>query len=139
MGQLPEALRCHNKALALKPDIPEFLCAKGATLIYLNQADEALECFQRAETLSPNMKDALGGINWALRSLGRFEEADNYTHKLRAVDPVDPRSYTHVSSEGTLDADELHASRSTLPTLRAAWIFHSTGNGLSISTNSTPE
>src|SRR5262249_2751670 len=38
-------------------------------------------CFQRAETLSPGMKDALSGIGWALRSLGRFEEADNYFHK----------------------------------------------------------
>ena len=107
MGQLPEALRCHNKALALKPDIPEFLCAKGATLLHLSQADEALECFQRAETVSPGMKDALAGIGWASRSLGRFEEADTYSHKLRALDPVDPRSYTHVSSEGkALDADE---------------------------------
>jgi tetratricopeptide (TPR) repeat protein len=107
MGQLPEALRCHNKALALKPDIPEFLCAKGATLLHLSQADEALECFQRAETVSPGMKDALAGIGWASRSLGRFEEADTYSHKLRALDPADPRSYTHVSSEGkALDADE---------------------------------
>ena len=107
MGQLPEALRCHNRALALKPDVPEFLCAKGATLIYLNHAHQALECFQRAETVSPGMKDALAGIGWALRSLGRFEEADQYLHKLRAADPVDPKSYAHVSSEGAaLDADE---------------------------------
>ena len=107
MGQLPEALRCHNRALALKPDVPQVLCAKGTTLIYLNQADEALACFQRAETVSPGMKDALAGIGWALRSLGRFEEADQYLHKLRAADPVDPKSYAHVSSEGKgLDADE---------------------------------
>jgi tetratricopeptide (TPR) repeat protein len=106
IGLWPEALSCQNKALKLKPDIPELLCAKAATLIHLNQADEALECFQRVETVSPGMKDALAGIGWALRSLGRFEQSDTYIQKLRALDPVDPRSYSHVSSEGkALDAD----------------------------------
>jgi tetratricopeptide (TPR) repeat protein len=107
MGDLAEALRCHNRALALKPDIPEFLCAKGSTLVYLNQADEALECFRRAETVLPGMKDALTGIGWALRSLGQFDEADNYFRKIRALDPADPRSYKHLSSEGkALQADD---------------------------------
>src|SRR5262249_46803709 len=85
----------------------QFLCAKGATLIYMNHADEALECFQRAEMISPGMPDALTGIGWALRSLGRFDEADNCSERVRTLNPGDVRSYKHVSSEGEgLEAEE---------------------------------
>jgi tetratricopeptide (TPR) repeat protein len=55
--------------------------------------------------LSPNSNEGWLGLGWALRLLGRFDEADKCIERLREIDPTDIRAVLHVPSTGKQPQD----------------------------------
>lgn len=63
-------------ALALQPDLPEALAARGLYRTYVqNDPKSALEDLTRALSLAPSDADSHNAAGLTLRRLGRFEEA----------------------------------------------------------------
>src|SRR5262249_39747379 len=100
MGLLHEALFCCDRAITLLPDCADFHCARAGMLLRLYDGKRAETSFRRALELEPRSKEALSGLGWALRMLGRFAEADACNDRLRALDPSDLRDVRHVPSTG---------------------------------------
>ena len=98
-----EAIYCQDQALALDPTNALFHCGKGAMLLRLYHGEPAEACFRRAIELSPDSKDGWTGLSWALRLLGRFDEADDSLDRLRQLDPSDIRAVRHVPATGSRD------------------------------------
>ena len=114
LGLFKESIYCQDRALALEPDNPHFHWGKGSILLRVYDGERAEASFRRALELSPNSTEAWAGLSWALRMLGRFEEADRCLDRLRQLDPNDIRAVRHVpatgaQSHGPEDIDELAA------------------------------
>ena len=107
LGLTDEALRCHERACLLRPDEPAFHCARGNAFILLHDGDRAVEAFRRAVAVQPGSKEGWEGLGWALRMLGRFEEAEACVQKLRDLDPADLRAVGHLPSTGRQASDEV--------------------------------
>lgn len=75
LGKNAEALECHQRALALEPDMVEVWINMAATLMHMNRLDEALEATGRAVAL--DAKDARAWCNRGvvLNELKRYAEA----------------------------------------------------------------
>ena len=101
-----EAVHCHDRAIALQPNNAAFHCAHGYSLLRLYDGERATASFRRAAELAPDSKDAWTGLSWALRLVGRFEEADRCAARLREIDPEDLRAVRHVPSTGQSPNEE---------------------------------
>ena len=62
--------------------------------------ERAALSFRQALALSPHLKEAWAGLSWALRLLGRFDEANVCLDRLREIDPTDLREIWHIPSTG---------------------------------------
>ncbi len=100
LGLLKEAMYCQERALALEPDSAHFNWGKGSILLRLYDGEHAEESFRRAIELAPESTEAWAGLSWALRLLGRFDEADRCLDHLRELDPNDIRAVRHVPATG---------------------------------------
>jgi len=100
LGLLKEALYCQDQALALEPLNSHFHCGKGSMLLRLYYGERAEASFRKAIELSSESKEAWAGLSWALRLLGRFDEADECLDRLRQIDPTDVRAVRHVPATG---------------------------------------
>jgi tetratricopeptide (TPR) repeat protein len=70
-----EALTCHDRAIALNPQLAEAWCNKGAALGGLGRHKEALTCHDRAIALNPQLAEAWSAKGDTLERLGHSEEA----------------------------------------------------------------
>jgi tetratricopeptide (TPR) repeat protein len=95
-----EALQCLDHAIALQPDNVAFHCSRGEVLMYLHDGEGAVAAFRQAVDVSPDSKPAWAGLGWALRLLGRFDEADACVKRLREIDPTDLLAIRHVPWTG---------------------------------------
>jgi tetratricopeptide (TPR) repeat protein len=95
-----EALRCLDHAVRLQPDNVIFHCSRGEALISMQDGEAAVAAFRQAVAVSPHAKPAWAGLGWALRLLGRFEEADDCVKRLREIDPTDLLAVRHVPWSG---------------------------------------
>lgn len=100
LGLFAEALYCHDRAIALQPENPAFHVGRGDVLIHLHDGEKAAAAFRQAIALSPDSKPGWAGLGWALRLLGRFDEADACVKRLREIDPTDILAIRHLPSEG---------------------------------------
>jgi tetratricopeptide (TPR) repeat protein len=100
LGLYAEALSCHDRAIALQPAQAEFHRSRGEVLIHLHEGEKSVAAFRQAIALAPDAKPAWAGLSWALRLLGRFEEADACVKRLREIDPNDSLAVRHLPSEG---------------------------------------
>jgi tetratricopeptide (TPR) repeat protein len=100
LGQYEAALHALSRAVAFEPGSAAFHCARGGILMRTYAGEEAAASFRRALILAPDSKDAVAGLGWALRLLGRFDEADVCFRRLQESDPADARSYRHLSADG---------------------------------------
>jgi tetratricopeptide (TPR) repeat protein len=111
LGSFKEALLCSNRALTLQPDKPEFHWIRGHALLHLYDGEQAEASFRRALALKPLYKDGWAGLSWALRMLGRFEEADAFLARLREIDPTDIRDVRHLPATGNQRRDAAEIDR----------------------------
>lgn len=103
LNLLKEAIYCQDQALALEPTNAHFHCGKGSILLRLYYGERAEASFRRAIELSPDSKEAWAGLSWAMRLLGRFDEADKCLDRLLELDPTDVRAVRHVPATGSQD------------------------------------
>src|SRR5262249_9688737 len=78
LGRCEEALASYDRALAIRPDMPEAEFARGVVFRDQMRFEEAARCFDRAIELNRN--DAVWGLYHMYRAevlnqLGRFTEA----------------------------------------------------------------
>ena len=95
-----EALQCLDHAITLQPDDVALHCSRGEVLMYLQDGEAALAAFRQAVAVAPNSKPAWAGLGWALRLLGRFDEADACVKRLLEIDPTDLLAVRHVPWSG---------------------------------------
>jgi tetratricopeptide (TPR) repeat protein len=105
LGLFAEALHCHDRAIALRADLSDFHSARGQTLMHLHDGVRAEVAFRAAIALEPRSKLGWAGLGWALRLLGRFNEADGCAKRLREIDPEDLLAVRHLPSTGGQLAD----------------------------------
>ncbi|HEV8678263.1 MAG TPA: tetratricopeptide repeat protein [Stellaceae bacterium] len=74
-GRHGDALASYGRALAVRPDDPQALSNRGATLDALGHYDDALASFDRALAIRPDYPPALSNRGNALRALKRPAEA----------------------------------------------------------------
>ncbi len=90
-GRYEEALACYDRALRLKPDVPQWLSHRGNALRNLGRFDEAEADLRRALRLRPDFAGAHFDLGNVLYSLGRTAEAlESYRAALR-LQPDMPR------------------------------------------------
>lgn len=76
---LPEALRCYDQALALRPDFAMALNSRGFVLQDLGRLQEATEDFSRAVALAPDLAMARLNLGMAQLKAGQMAQGwDNY-------------------------------------------------------------
>jgi len=75
-GQAEKALADYERALRLKPGVPEITALKGEALAMLGRYSEALQAFDTALAARPNDAEILGGRAMVRIALGLIEEAD---------------------------------------------------------------
>ena len=73
--QLDEAIKFYERALQLRPNYAEALCALGAALKTSNRLDEAIAHYEQALAIRPNYVQAYFNRGSALREAGRQPEA----------------------------------------------------------------
>ncbi len=75
-GQAEQALADYERALRLKPGIPEITALKGEALAMLGRHSDALQAFDTALAARPNDAEILGGRAIVRIALGLVGEAD---------------------------------------------------------------
>ena len=75
-GRLNEALACYDRALAIRPDVPELLNNRGNALCNLGLPDEAETSLRRALGLRPEFANAHYNLGNVLLDLWRPEDAE---------------------------------------------------------------
>ncbi len=80
--QYKQAIECYDEAIRLDPSNPVFWAVKGHVMFALGEFEKAMQCFDKAIGLKPS---DLSGLYfdkaWALRRLGRDDEATRYFQK----------------------------------------------------------
>jgi tetratricopeptide (TPR) repeat protein len=99
-----------DRARELDPELPEVYGGYALLDIYENP-ESAIAHATKALQLNPNYYDALNWLAGSLRSLGRFDAAEDALKQLIAIDPMDPKGQrNHVSLLVTSGRyDEAHA------------------------------
>jgi len=105
MQRFDEAVKCHDAAIAMAPDNAVFHCTRGSAMLRMHDAAAAAESFRRAVILKPDFVEAWAELGWALRLIGRFDEAEASFQRVRELDPRHPGAYRHVAAPGA-GADE---------------------------------
>jgi tetratricopeptide (TPR) repeat protein len=83
-GAYPQALESYERALRLRPNVPQWLRQRGNVLRHLARFDEAEASLREALTLRPDLAEAHFDLGNVLYSLGRTAEAQaSYRTALR--------------------------------------------------------
>jgi len=76
-----------EKALALRPDLPEAHRAMGSVWYRKREYDKALAEFAIVERSQPNSADLISSIGFVERRLGKWEDAARHLEQARDLDP----------------------------------------------------
>jgi len=87
LSRFDEALRCHDRALALNSTLPKVWNNKGLTLVALGRSDEALHCHEQAIELDPRDGAAWTNKGVLLRKLARNADVLHCFDKALELDP----------------------------------------------------
>jgi tetratricopeptide (TPR) repeat protein len=74
-GQWPDAVRCHERALTLRPDYIDAACDLGKALLEVDRIDDAIACFERGLEQSPRLAELWNNLGCARARLGALCEA----------------------------------------------------------------
>jgi TolB-like protein/Flp pilus assembly protein TadD len=113
--RLNEAARADiEQALALQPDLPEALAARGLYHTYVSiDPERGLVDLLRALSIAPNDADSHGIAGMTLRRLGRFDEALVHLERAAELTPGTVR-LAHVDRRYLDDAGSVRRGRSGL-------------------------
>jgi tetratricopeptide (TPR) repeat protein len=75
-GHGAEALESYERALKVKPNLPEVMALKGEALSAMRRYEEAITAFDAALTIQPKDAETLSGRAIARMALGRVEDAN---------------------------------------------------------------
>jgi hypothetical protein len=90
-GRDEEALECYERALVLKPDVPELLNSRGNVLRSLGRFHEAETSLRHVLKLKPDFAGAHFDLGNILYSLGRATEAQTSYRTALRLQPDMPR------------------------------------------------
>jgi tetratricopeptide (TPR) repeat protein len=76
-GRAEEALNSYERALRIKPDMPEMLALKGEALSALGRYEEAIQAFDTVLVACPADVETLNGRGIARMALGKVAEAND--------------------------------------------------------------
>ncbi len=94
---LIKAKKALDKALQLKPEIPESLMAQGYYYYFGHlEYEKALDQFETALKLQPNNIELLGAVGFVKRRQGKLEQALSYLKKAYDLDPGSARFARHI-------------------------------------------
>jgi tetratricopeptide (TPR) repeat protein len=88
-GRPKEALDSYERALRVKPDLPEVLALKGEALSGMGRYDEAIELFNRVLAVHPADAETLSARGIAHVALGKVAEAnEDWRRQLELLPPT---------------------------------------------------
>jgi tetratricopeptide (TPR) repeat protein len=103
-GEDLQAAACFEKALRIKPDLPEPHADMGALLARQGHYDAAIDHFEAALRARARFPEAEANLGAALACLGRNEEAKRHLRAALALSPKIPKAHynlgTILDSEG---------------------------------------
>lgn len=106
-----DALKAFERAVQLAPADPEPHYLQGSLLVVLNRYEAALSAYRRAIEADGDHADAISGLCWALRILGRLDEAIEAGRKTVALNP-NRDNYSHLLY-ALMAADHCQAAEET--------------------------
>jgi TolB-like protein/DNA-binding winged helix-turn-helix (wHTH) protein/Flp pilus assembly protein TadD len=96
--RLERARHAIDRALELKPDLPEVRNALGFYFFCARDLERALAEFQAAAAAQPNDSQAVAGIGYVQMRQGRWQESIDHLDHALELDPLNPR---HLWNKGT--------------------------------------
>ena len=87
IGQLDDAVKSFEKALAIKPDYIEVNYNLGVTLKELGQLEDAVKSYEKAVALKPDYAEAHDNLGNALKELGQLDAAVKSYEKAVTLKP----------------------------------------------------
>jgi tetratricopeptide (TPR) repeat protein len=96
-GRAEEAVAAFERGAALTPGSLRHHMAAAEALMEMRLCDAAASHFRRATALDPRQPDAWAGLGWALRLLGRFDEAEACFAEVRRIDPGHAGGFRHIA------------------------------------------
>ena len=95
-GQLEDAVKDYEKALALKPDYAEALYNLGITLRELGQIDAAIKTYKQALTVKPDYFGAHNNLGNIFLDLGQLDAAADHFEWAVAYKPDYAEAYNNL-------------------------------------------
>ena len=131
-GYLDKAIQCYQKALAIKPDLPEASYNMGIAYLDLSCIDAAVTCFKLAVELKPDYADAYNNLGNAYRDKEDIHRAISCYRQAIKINPQNPRPYYNLGN-AYLELDEQEVSKACFQRALAlkpdyATVFNSLGN-----------
>nr|AAR38495.1 TPR repeat protein [uncultured marine bacterium 583] len=108
IGELDEAVKSFEKALAIKPDYTEVNYNLGLTLQDLGQLDAAVKSYEKAIAIKPDYANACNNLGVTLQELGQLDTAVKSYEQAIAIKPDFVEAYYNLGVTlqelGQLDA-----------------------------------
>ena len=98
IGQLEEAFKSFQKAVALKPDYAEAQYNLGVTIHELGQVDSAIKCYERALVIQHAYPNAHNNLGQILLESGQPEAAMNHFEWAVAYQPEFSEAHNNLGS-----------------------------------------
>ena len=98
LGNVSEAIRCNQQAVALEPELPGPL--KNLGLLYQEQGNfiQAAECFRQVVAIAPSDSRSLSQLGRALLLGEQFDEAETCLRAARQLRPQDASSHYNLGA-----------------------------------------
>ena len=98
IGQVDAAVKCYEKALAIKPDFAEAHNNLGVTIQDLGQLNTAVRCFEKALALKPDYAEAHNNLGIVLMKLHQPDDAVKSYKNAIAIKPDYAKAYNNLGN-----------------------------------------
>jgi predicted O-linked N-acetylglucosamine transferase (SPINDLY family) len=112
-GRIDDAVECHRRIVALRPEIPEAHFNLGNACKDQGRIDAAIASFQQALALEPDFAAAHTNLGSALLQQGKRQEATLCFRRALALEPELPEAHYNLGI-ASLQAGDLASARSAL-------------------------
>jgi predicted O-linked N-acetylglucosamine transferase (SPINDLY family) len=106
-GKSNEAIACYQRALALRPDLPEVHYNLANVLKNQGRLDDAIACYRRVLALKPDLPEAHYSLGDSLMRQGRLDDALGCFRNVLSLEPNRPEAHSNVGNvfkeQGRLD------------------------------------